>query len=41
LLILGREDVLAKNLPIHEVHFQVMDDQGNVKLNDAFRWPNK
>ena len=39
LLILGREDVLANNLPTHEVHFQVMDDQGNVKVNDAFRWP--
>lgn len=39
LLILGREDVLANNLPTHKVHFQVMDDQGNVKVNDAFRWP--
>jgi len=39
LLILGREDVLANNLPTHEVHFQVMDDQGNVKVNDSFRWP--
>lgn len=39
LLLLGREEVLQKILPTHEVHFQVIDDQGNVKVNDAFRWP--
>ncbi|MCC7555175.1 MAG: putative DNA binding domain-containing protein [Methanoculleus marisnigri] len=39
LLILGREDVIRNYLPTHEVHFQVLDAQGNVKVNDAFRWP--
>lgn len=39
LLLLGREDVLQEVLPTHNVHFQVIDAQGNVKVNDAFRWP--
>ena len=26
-------------LPTNEVHFQVLDAQGNVKVNDAVRWP--
>jgi ATP-dependent DNA helicase RecG len=39
LLLLGREEVLREILPTHEIHFQVIDAQGNVKVNDAFRWP--
>jgi len=39
LLLLGREDVLAEVIPTHQVHFQVIDAQANVKVNDAFRTP--
>jgi ATP-dependent DNA helicase RecG len=39
LLLLGREEVLREVLPTHEVYFQVLDAQGNVKVNDAFRAP--
>lgn len=39
LLLLGREDVLRDVLPTHEVYFQVLDAQGNVKVNDTFRAP--
>jgi ATP-dependent DNA helicase RecG len=39
LLLLGREDVLADVVPTHQVHFQVLDSQANVKVNDAFRSP--
>ena len=37
LLLLGREDVLRDLVPTHQVFFQVLDAQGNVKVNDAFR----
>ncbi len=39
LLVLGREEVLRALLPTHEVHFQVLDSQGNVKVNETFHWP--
>lgn len=39
LLLLGREDVLLRVFPTHEVHFQVIDAQGNVKVNETFQWP--
>jgi len=39
LLLLGREEVVRKLLPTHEVHFQVLDAQGDVKVNDAFHRP--
>jgi ATP-dependent DNA helicase RecG len=39
LLLLGRESVLRDQLPTHEVHFQVLDDQGNVRVNDTFHFP--
>ncbi len=39
LLLLGREDTLMELLPSHEMHFQVIDAQGNVKVNDCFRRP--
>lgn len=39
LLLLGRESVLRDHLPTHEVHFQVLDDQGNVRVNDTFHFP--
>lgn len=39
LLLLGREEVLLRALPTHEVRFQVIDSQGNVKVNETFRWP--
>ena len=39
ILLLGREEVLHQALPNHEVRFQVLDAQGNVKVNDVFRLP--
>jgi ATP-dependent DNA helicase RecG len=36
LLLLGREDMLRDVLPTNETHFQVLDSQGNVKVNDVF-----
>lgn len=39
LLLLGREDVIADVVPTHQVHFQVIDSQANVKVNDPFRAP--
>ena len=39
LLLLGREEVLRQMIPTHEVFFQVLDAQGNVKVNDAFHGP--
>lgn len=39
LLILGREDVIRKNLPYHEIFFQVIDGGGNVRVNDVFHGP--
>jgi len=39
LLLLGREEVIRKLLPTHEVHFQVLDTQGDVKVNDVFHRP--
>ncbi|HOP40421.1 MAG TPA: ATP-binding protein [Geobacteraceae bacterium] len=39
LLLLGRENVIADIIPTHQVHFQVIDAQANVKVNDPFRAP--
>jgi len=39
LLLLGREEIVRKILPTHEVHFQVLDAQGDVKVNDSFHRP--
>jgi len=39
LLLLGREDIIADVIPTHQVHFQVIDAQANVKVNDPFRAP--
>lgn len=39
LLLLGKEDVLRDKIPTHAVHFQVFDDQSNVRVNDVFRYP--
>lgn len=39
LLFLGREDIIADVIPTHQVHFQVLDAQANVKVNDSFRTP--
>lgn len=39
LLLLGRESVLRKVLPTHELHFQVLDAQQQVKVNDTFHGP--
>jgi ATP-dependent DNA helicase RecG len=36
LLLLGRDEILRQVLPTHELHFQVLDAQGNVKVNDTF-----
>ena len=38
LLLFGREDVLASNVPAHETAFQVISDT-NVEVNDFYRWP--
>jgi ATP-dependent DNA helicase RecG len=39
LLLVGREDVLSDVIPTHQVHFQVIDAQANIKVNDPFRTP--
>jgi len=39
LLLLGKKEVLRDVLPTHEVHFQVLDAQGNVKVNNTFHEP--
>lgn len=39
LLLLGKADVLEKVLPTHNIYFQVLDSQGNVKVNDAISRP--
>jgi ATP-dependent DNA helicase RecG len=39
LLLLGRETTIEKLLPTHKLHFQVLDAQGNVKVNDVFHGP--
>jgi len=39
LLLLGHEEVLREVTPTHEVFFQVLDEQGNVKVNDVFHGP--
>jgi ATP-dependent DNA helicase RecG len=39
LLLLGREEALRDLLPTHAVHFQVIDAQGNVRVNDTLTGP--
>ncbi len=39
LLLLGKQDRLRELLPTHQVFFQVLDAQGNVKVNDVFSGP--
>ena len=39
LLLLGRLTSIQRFLPTHAVHFQVLDIQGDVRLNDAFHEP--
>jgi ATP-dependent DNA helicase RecG len=39
LLLLGRETAIESLLPTHKLHFQVLDAQGNVKVNDVFHGP--
>lgn len=39
LLLLGKEEALIDQIPTHAVHFQVFDDQSNVKVNDVLRYP--
>lgn len=39
LLLLGREPAIQSLLPTHKLHFQVLDAQGNVKVNDVFSIP--
>ena len=39
LLILGREDRLRALIPTHQVSFQALDVEGNVKVNDVFYGP--
>ena len=38
LLLFGREDALASNLPTHETAFQAISGT-DVEVNDFFRWP--
>ncbi|MCL6451919.1 MAG: winged helix DNA-binding domain-containing protein [Acetobacteraceae bacterium] len=39
LLLLGRDEVLARLIPTHEVAWQVLDEGQRVRANDFFRWP--
>lgn len=38
-LLLGRQEVLRKSIPTHQVNFQVLDAQGDVKVNDLLDGP--
>lgn len=37
LLLLGKDSALERFLPTHQVHFQVIGEQDEVKVNDLFR----
>ena len=39
LLLLGRQERLRELIPTHQVFFQALDAQGNVKVNDVFSGP--
>jgi ATP-dependent DNA helicase RecG len=39
MLLLGREERLRRAVPTYEVAFQVLDDRGNVLVNDWFHGP--
>ncbi len=39
LLLLGKQERLRELVPTHQVFFQVLDAQGNVKVNDVFSGP--
>lgn len=39
LLLLGREEVLRRFVPTHEVAFQVLDARGDVRVNDLIHAP--
>ncbi|WP_319579493.1 RNA-binding domain-containing protein [uncultured Methanospirillum sp.] len=39
LLLLGKEEIITTYLPTHEVFFQVLDERGDVRLNDVFHGP--
>lgn len=39
LLLLGRTSSIERFLPTHAVHFQVLDAQGDVRVNDPFHEP--
>lgn len=39
LLLVGRETAIESLLPTHKLHFQVLDAQGDVKVNDVFHRP--
>lgn len=39
LLLLGHEESIRALLPTHRIFFQVLDSQGNVKVNDSFEGP--
>ncbi|HPZ09173.1 MAG TPA: ATP-binding protein [Candidatus Eremiobacteraeota bacterium] len=39
IVLLGREESIKRFLPTHELTFQVLDNQGNVLLNDWFQFP--
>lgn len=39
LLLLGREEVLQRQIPTHEVAFQVLTETADVRVNDFFRRP--
>ncbi|MCC7449644.1 MAG: putative DNA binding domain-containing protein [Anaerolineae bacterium] len=39
LLLLGLEQTLVRFIPTHEVFFQVLGDENNVRVNDSFHLP--
>jgi ATP-dependent DNA helicase RecG len=39
LLLVGEEEIIRDKIPTHAVHFQVFDDQSNVRVNDVLRYP--
>lgn len=39
LLVAGREQYIRQIIPTHQIHFQVINEQDNVRVNDSFRLP--
>ena len=39
LLVLGKKEIIEKLLPTHAVHFQIIDEKGDIRVNEVFKDP--